>query len=156
MSRRSAVRTGSGAAIAVAASLVGVAAGVAHVAPNVCRAAGLSPGIVKRAHGIVREDALEQGTPVCEVVTRDGKVYVALYPEREQKAVIASWELDIHARTEPLAGLGSGAIFVYGAGHAEEAVGFTEGPHFVWLTSAAEYIRAELVALAAVAYAKLS
>ena len=47
------------------------------------------------------------------------------------------------------------STFLYAAGHKEEAVGFTEGVHFVWLTTAAEHVRAELVALATMIRGKL-
>jgi len=136
----------------VAASAGGAAAGAR--APNVCASLGLTAGAAIRADGIRSEVADDQGRPECVLSTPKGRAYVSVYSPTLAADVKKSWGFDIVYRTEPLTGLGTGAVCLYTKGYAVEAVGFTHGGRFVWLTTAGRFMHAELLALAASIYTK--
>ncbi len=130
-------------------------AGAAARSANVCGTLGLNGGAVRTSYHVLGEVAHEEGTPVCELETKFGKAYAAIYPKSAGSALHASWELGIQYKIEAVSGYGGGAMLLYTAGFKAEALGFREGPHFVWLTTGGKYMHAELLALAGVVYAKL-
>jgi len=144
-----------GAVVSVATAAVVVGSAGAHSASNICITLGLDSGAVRKAYHVVKETAQEDGTPVCEVATPDGKAYASVYPMSDATDLVASWEFGIHFQKRALITLGSNATLFYTAGYQEDAVGFSEGPHFVWLTTGAKYMHSDLVALADVIFTKL-
>jgi len=142
-------------ALALAACTAALGAGSARPAPSICGTLGLDPSAVERAYAVLREVSDEQGTPVCEVDTAKGKAYASLYPAADARALVSSWEIDLHVTTQPLAAPGGEGATFYTAGTGQEAMGFVEGRRFVWLTSGGRYMHAELVALAGVIGGKL-
>jgi hypothetical protein len=141
------------AAAAAAAGIAGSAS--AQSASNICSTLGLDSGVVRKADGVVNEIAHEAGRPVCEVATKNGKVYAALYPTDDETGLVASWEYGLHFQTRSLSGLGRKATLYYTALYQQEALDFVDDSHIVWLTTGSRYTRAQILALAAVIYAKL-
>ena len=139
--------------LAAAAVASGAASGAAHA--NICASLGLTAGAAIRADGILHEVADEQGRPECVLNTKKGRAYITVFPPSAAAAVKKSWGFDLVFTTEPLAGLGPGAVCLYTQGHAAEALGFTRGGRFVWLATAGRFMHPTLLALAASIYAKI-
>jgi hypothetical protein len=143
-------------AVAAAAAAAGIAGPAgAHSASNICSTLGLDSVAVRKANAVVTEIAQEEARPVCEVATKDGKVYAALYPTDDTAALIASWEYGLHFKKLILSGLGRDAMLFYTAAYQQEAVSFVDDSHIVWLTTGSRYTHSELLGLASAIDAKL-
>jgi len=144
---------GAAASVATAAVIAGSAG--AYSAANVCSTLGLDSGAVRTAYGVLKEVAHQEGTPVCEVATKHGMAYASVYPMNDATDLVSSWEFGIQFKKRPLSGLGNNASVFYTAAYQQVAIGFSEGPHFVWLTTGSRYMHSDVLALAGVIYAKL-
>jgi hypothetical protein len=144
-----------GAAVSVATAAVIAGSAGARSASNVCSTLGLDSGAVRTAYGVQKEIAHQEGTPVCEVATKHGMAYAAVYPMNDAADLVASWEFGIQFQKRALSGLGNNASLFYTAAYQQVAIGFSEGPHFVWLTTGSRYMHSDVLALAGVIYAKL-
>ena len=140
-------------AVLTGAVLTGGAAGATRHA-NICASLGLTSAAVIRADGILREVADDQGSPECVLYTKKGRAYISIFAPSVAPAVKKSWAYGIQYKTAPLAGLSPDAVCLYTPGYAVEAVAFTHGGRFVWMTTAGRFMHGTMLALAGSIYSK--